>query len=344
MMSRTLKLPVLFLAIACVLFAGLYVLSTRVAPVYPDVERRMELMKQQADAIEVLAVGNSHNVAVDFEVLGVDGFHLWRPAGDLFETKYIIETTAPQLSSLECVLLPASYFLLRRDNAATVTTNHAERRRELYATTESFHFLDGDFKRFIQAKLTPVARPDHWKGVVEGLAGKKPPHFPVREDGLIVYFENEDSLSTAFLDLHAEELARKHIDLQNEMMERHATVVQDAYAALEGIAEYLREREIQLVLFTPPVYAEYTRRFDRETTEQMKALVSRLERAYDNVQYVDLSGDSTLTRTPSLYRDSDHLNAQGARVFSERLRRAIMAQGQSSARCTGPSSIAVHPQ
>ena len=331
-MLSALKVPSLFLTIFAGLFAGLYALSAKVAPVYPDVSRRMELLEQQADDIEMITVGNSHSIGIDFQTLGVKGFHLWRPAGDLFETKYVVENVIPQLSNARCVLLPASYFLLRRDNAATVTTNHSERRRELYATTNHFDFLDGDFKRFVEAKLTPIARPDHWKGVVEALAGRPPDHLPVREDGVIVYFGDTDTLSEASLEAHAKEVAQEYLDLQNEMEAHHTTLVQDTYDALEEISQYLQRRGLQLVLFTPPYYVEHTRQFDSATTEQMKKMVRRFSSTYPNVQYFDLSTDSTITQTPTYYRDSDHLNTRGARVFSEKLKE-VMRSRQSSAQC-----------
>ena len=331
-MLSALKTPSLFLTIFAGLFAGLYALSANVAPVYPDVSRRMELLEQQADDIEVITVGNSHSIGVDFQTLGVRGFHLWRPAGDLFETKYVIENVIPQLSDARCVLLPASYFLLRRDNAATVTTNHGERRRELYATTNSFDFLDGDFKRFVEAKLTPIARPDHWKSVVEALAGRPPDRLPVREDGVIVYFGDTDTLSAASLKTHAEEVSKEYLDLQNEMEAHHTMLVEDTYDTLEEIAQYLQKRDLQLVLFTPPYYTEHTRQFDPVTTEQMKTMVRRFSSTYPNVQYFDLSTDSTITHTPAYYRDSDHLNSRGARVFSDKLK-SVMRSQEGSAHC-----------
>lgn len=331
-MLSALKVPSLFLTIFAGLFAGLYALSANVAPVYPDVGRRMELLEQQADDIEVVTVGNSHGIGVDFQTLGAKGFHLWRPAGDLFETKYVVENVIPQLPNARCVLLPASYFLLRRDNAATVTTNHSERRRELYATTNFFNFLDGDFKRFVEAKLTPIARPDHWKGVVEALAGRPPDRLPVREDGVIVYFGDTDTLSVASLETHAEEVAKEYLDLQNEMEAHHTGLVEETYDTLEEIAQYLQRRDLQLILFTPPYYTEHTRQFDPATTEQMKTMVRRFSSTYPNVQYFDLSTDSTITQTPAYYRDSDHLNSRGARVFSEKLKE-IMRSQKGSAQC-----------
>ena len=330
-MASALKTPALFLVIFASLFAGLYALSVSIAPVYPDVSRRMELLEQRADDIEVVTVGNSHSMSVDFQALGVKGFHLWRPAGDLFETKYVVEHVIPQLPNAQCVLLSASYFLLRRDNAVT-TSSHSERRRELYATTNALSFLEGDFERFVEGKLTPIARPDHWKGVVEALAGKPPDRHPVREDGVIAYFGDADTLTAASLEAHAEKVARGYLDLQNEMEAQHATLVQDAHNALEEIAQYLQKRNLQLVLFTPPYYLEHTRQFDLATAKEMKTMVQRLTSTYPNVEYFDLSMDSTFIQTPVYYRDSDHLNTRGARAFSKKLREVIGSR-EGSAQC-----------
>lgn len=324
----------LFWGIGLCLFAALYAVSSTVAPVYPEASERMDLLKRKKDSIKVVTTGNSHNVAIDFETLGVNGFHLWRGAEDLFETRYTLEDAVPRLPNLECVLMPASYFVLRRDNAASPSTNHAQRRRDVYGSTPSLSYIDGDLRNFFVAKLAPITRTDHWKGVPLALLGKEPSpgRFEVRDDGWIAYFEDQDSLSHATLKAYSKEEVLDNISLQEEMVENHPDLVQDAYDAWEDIAAYLEKRQIPLVIFTPPYYTKYTQQFDRETIDEMKTLVRRLVDHYSNVTYYDFSQDTAFVRRSAYYRDADHLNVHGAKAFSAELKTHLI-QAPETRRC-----------
>ncbi len=319
-MRHPITQTVLFLAIGIGLLGGLYTVSERVAPTYADVKTRMSLLQAKANSITAIAAGNSHSVAIDFKAMGVNGFHVWMPGSDLLETRYIVEEVVPMLPNLKYVLVPASPFLFHRDNLAVVNSDRSDLRRETYAFTTSFRFLEGDMSNFVQARLSPIARPNHWKGFVSALSGKPPEEHPVRPDGFIEYFQDRSDATAAFLEKDGTDKAAENVALQEEMQDTQPDLVENAYDALAALAASLEAEDIQMVLYTPPIYPAYLNHFDPAITEEMKSLVMRLDAKYDNLSYYDFSRDTAFVYNPVYFRDSDHLNVAGAAVFSERLK------------------------
>jgi hypothetical protein len=84
-------------------------------------------------------------------------------------------------------------------------------------------------------------------------------------------------------------------------------------AALEHIITLLRERNIELVLVTPPVSPDYAQRMKPEFWQRTEAVVGELSRRYQ-VRYISLLQLPQLT--PTDFLDADHLNRQGATRFT----------------------------
>lgn len=135
-----------FIVIGIVIFITLSVLAESQNS---RVEFRVKQLIEKADSISVLAVGNSHTGAFDFEALAMNGYRIAQGGNDLFETEYQIRALLPLLPNLKLVIINISYFSFFMDNSAVPAS---------YA-----YFNNDDFKDFTQnfpyaEKLLPIER------------------------------------------------------------------------------------------------------------------------------------------------------------------------------------------
>lgn len=319
----------LFVGIGMFLFGVFYITTEAIAPVYPELKQRMKILEERKNEIEMITVGHSGNITIDFDVMGENGFHLWTESADLFETKYWAEFAVPRLPNLKVVFIASSYWQFRRDNTAgapTVPTYFPEKRRELYAVTSSFRFLEGDLAGFVKGKMAPVIRVDHWKRVFETLFGKESKPLPVAKDGAIDYGHPE-RVSEEYLIADSRRMVAHDMMLQTAMVADRPTLVQDAYATLESIIEFLDAQDVQVVLFTPPYYSKYTELSDKKTADEMRTLMAQLDEKHENMVYYDFSTHPSFAPVSDYFFDSTHLSKTGARVFSAEFERILVADG-----------------
>jgi hypothetical protein len=312
--------------------AAAYTVSEAVDPVYPEARRQMETFRERRGEIEALAVGNSHSRAIDFSVLGVPGFHLWRSGNDVFEAAYLAHHAAPQLPKLRYVLVSVSFASLRLDNTAIVSRNLAGRRREMYARTPSLRWVAGDGRQFVAGKVAPVARPDHWLGVVLRVTGRPAQAVEVKEDGGMpvapVPLLSPDSLKR-----HAAARVALSAVMTGESLRHTPDLVVRTTAELDRLARTLGEHGVQVVFYTPPYFHAFVEGQDPATAAETRKVLETLERRHPNAVWLDFSTHPEFTHAPEYYRDSDHLNPPGARKFSALLRACLRTLPDLSRTC-----------
>ncbi|HEX7242280.1 MAG TPA: hypothetical protein VF263_18480 [Longimicrobiaceae bacterium] len=314
MVAKLFRRAALFLALGLVPLGALYLVSESVSPVYADQKLRVRFLEESADSLEALAVGNSHNLAIDFDALGMRGFHIWQGGTDPFELEYQLRYLMPRVPRVRTVLIPASYFLFVSDNAALVTEDRSDLRRSFYAAQPQPRWIAGDFTHFLEAHAAPVARPDHWLGVVKGLATGQRVGVPTERSYCRPVLLTADSLAK-----DAAKRLELHRGLYTEMSQNHPRLADDAQAALARAVDGLRERGVRVVFFTPPYYHLYERGFDPRVRDDMRRRMAALA-SRPGVEWHDLSQDPALTRDPANFMDGDHLSCRGAAAFSRRLR------------------------
>lgn len=318
-----------FIGVGLFLFGVIYVAAERISPVYPELKQRMELLDRRAAEIEVVTLGHSHNVSIDFQALGVDGFHLWTASADPFETKYWADYAVPRLPNLKYVLVASSYWLLRRDNTAgspTVPSYFPEKRRELYAVTNSTSFIRGDFSHYIKGKLSPIVRIDHWKGIARQLMGEAEKPRKAARDGKVDYHP-ADTVSADALWRDALEQVAHDLKLQTAMVAERKDLVQDAYETFDELVTYLNEHNVKVIFFTPPFYVAYNELTDQPTAEEMRRLMRQLADKHDNAVYYDFSEHPSFSTVSEYFFDSTHLNVGGSKLFSQFFREQLKADG-----------------
>jgi hypothetical protein len=316
-----------FCAGAVLALAAAYALSEAVDPVYPEMRARISLLRERSGEIRAVSVGNSHTRALDFAALGQEGMHLYEGGQDLFEAAYLASYAAERAPRLKYVLLTASYGLERLDHAAITSTDLTGIRRGIYARTASPRFIPGDGALWLSSLFAPIARRDHWSGVGRRIFGRdRTPPVRLTRDGRVA----EPPPGRFSPDTLARDAAPRAA-AQDESMVNDPTTPARAVAELERLAVELRARGILLVLYTAPYHASVPRFVTERAPGTRRALAPLLK--HPNVVWLDFGEDSAFARRDDLFRDSDHMNPAGARVFSSLLRRcldALAAEGEEA--------------
>ena len=320
-----------FFVIGFIFFTILYFVSNHYSPPYRREKFRINQLLDKSETIEALAVGNSHNYALDFETLGLNGYHIWQGGNDVFETKYQIESLMPKLPHVKTVFYAISYFTFHWENAASSSKDRTGIRRKYYFAIPSFKFIPGDFTDFILAKSSPIIRNDHWQAVfisiIRGrdidLLSSLNDYFQIDSFGKPLSSArfshmSKDSLRINTIKIRVPFLLRE----QNDMVTDHPNLTQDTYTTVVSIVKYLQNKDIRLIMYTPPFFKLHTDLYDKETISIMKENMRKLQKSF-GVDYYDFSTDTTFTSNHLIFRNADHLNEQGAKLFSRKFRLAF---------------------
>lgn len=117
-------------------------------------------------------------------------------------------------------------------------------------------------------------------------------------------------------DLEASAVAaatRHHAETWKDLSENEKTLAE--------IADFLNDRNILLMLYTPPAHESYVGHLDKEQLEMTVSIPSKLARERDGVIYTNFMSDPSFSRDD--FFDADHLNEVGARKFTLILRQSI---------------------
>ncbi len=331
-MQRPTVYILLFLFFGVLLGVGLNSVSDALDPVYGQYKYRLDHVSEHGDEIEAITVGHSHNLAIDFDALGLKGYHLWAVGTDMFEVRYFVNAVLPSLPELKVVLLPVDEFAFSHDNELFDPGLFV--RWMYYAVTpapSSPQLIHGDFKGFLVGKLSGIARRDHWKGVFRAAWRRlrkqgevsMPERYGITDDGLIRMPHEKNMVGVSETPRLAE--LKMYIRFVSRAHKLRPDLTGDVFNALVELVERLHSNNIPLILYSTPVFRTYKQLLQRENTPSLTATTEYVGRLLktDGVQFYDLAQDTTFSHHPEFFYDEDHLNAVGARAFSLKLRREI---------------------
>lgn len=321
---------VAFMAGLLLLLAGLSRFGENRDPIYPAVKARYDNLFRQADEIEALAAGHSHCRGIDFDALGLRGYHVWEGGGDAFETDYIVRHLLPRLPNLKLVFFPASYFTYFFDNAASDDEDRNSNRIKTYAYCPGMTWIRGDWKNYVKGKLINIIRPD--RDYLFELLWEKP---SPAESVFVRPLDGAQNAPGLYEPRTMEELmslaetnrATEHQRLIRDMSRNHRHLAHDAERAVERMLKALQRRGVKVVFFTPPYFYRYTELFDPALIRQHQEITAALAEKYGFTFY-DYSLDPDFIHDHRMFRDEDHLNLKyGAPEFSRRLRAQLEKDG-----------------
>lgn len=313
-----------FLISGSILALILYLTSEHVAPVYPAEKNQTRKLLKRAKNIEVISVGNSHSRALDYQAMGLQGFYLWRNASDQFEVCHLLNAVIPLLPNLKVVFINITPVTFAQDNSM----GNAAIRERSYATVptiRSLRLMHGDFKNLVRGKLSPIIRQDHWMGVAKGLIRKCFPRESTPEERELLALEKVDE--SGFIGTRFEKVMNPPDPASTQ---RHAewfenrynpAIQEESFQALAATVRLLRQKQIRVILYTPP-YPDVTNQyFSRKISEGVRPIrqyMERLQKEY-GVEYYDFSTDELFSHRYEYFFDESHLNVKGAAIFSKKL-------------------------
>jgi hypothetical protein len=306
--------------------AAILLVLTYISRPYPamledwHVERDLQAARAAPGTIRALVLGNSHaRESIDPMALGGGVIVFGMPFNDLAEVEYQVRTVAPELPDLEVVYLAVSYFSFHWSNDGDNILLNA--RRVFHALNPSWHPINRDVTSLARGKLYWVARPDRWKRVVLGkLTGRTT--YEQEEDQRLALVSAPRADSVLLAD--AEQRTANFQGHEDRMMRREPGLPERNYRRLASTIEFLHERGVRVVLFTPPYYEPYRVEYrGRASRAEQRRLLDRVIREH-RVEYYDFS-EHPMGDDARWWTDSDHMNPAGRAHFTPLLVEATSA-------------------
>ena len=298
-----------FAATGALIAALLTWVSESLAPVYPEMKQIADDLESDGAQLKTIVVGNSHAYrSIDFPTLQTRGLNFARAGADFFESEYRLRAALDAAAAAELVLFSASFGAFTLDNGADIRPSNKDRRRELYARTPGLMWIDGDASSFVAGRLAPVMRPDHWQLVVKRLLA------PVG-----VSQHSDKSPARTYTTRERIEQQRR---VTGNMLKADPEIPDRAERALRAAVHRADRERVQLVFFTAPLRADYLSYISRQERDAFRQRMARVVGDSPCAVYFDFS-DHTAFLDDRLFTNGDHLNEEGARVFSALLRQRL---------------------
>lgn len=266
-------------------------------PALPFVVKR----ESQLDHVTDLAVGNSHAMSLNFDAMGLVGLNDYIPGADVSATIQSFHLRSEQLSRLERVWIPVAPVYLFRDLSEPkyvrrhpFTIGVYEFIRPFYDYSQTIRKFWSAPKTFLFACLQPAI---NWevKDVEE------------------IYVDGA-KMKTTTLDVSqlfdlANSTARSHNEDSSVSNISNQVRIMDFIQATDM-------RGVEIIFFTPPYTREYFYHpLLREYVEKYKYFFEYISENYPSVHFFDFH-DLFDEGQYEYFWDDDHLNLDGAKVFS----------------------------
>ena len=132
----------------------------------------------------------------------------------------------------------------------------------------------------------------------------------------------EDKRNFQDLVKNATHKARRVSRITAVMKKKHPNLYEDSCRATESAIEYLGDRNIRIIFFTPPFFCDYNEQVDHQFHTIMIDTMKRMTSKY-SVEYYNFSTSEFFDSDSTLFANADHLNTKGQKEFCTRLKEAI---------------------
>lgn len=263
-----------------------------------------------------VVVGASHSMfGVDPSVVDENAFNFAFPYETPELTDALLERVLTDVPSVRTVYCGISYFSFR----ARLSEMPAQAWRQYNYTrilgtrlpADVWEMLDLRNYSWFFALTTPVAKAElrgrpvgrEWQGL--------------RNDGWIPLVDISENLRT-------DAITSSRLKFYADWMRPENIVVNRR--ALHHLVATARARGARVVFYTVPVSPSFLRLADPQVVAERKQEMEALVAGEPGAVYLDFFETHDLTE--QLFFDTDHLNHQGAPVFSQRLRTALASSSQ----------------
>ena len=307
--------PIFSLLIFVGIFGGVATLLANISQEHPQFKYprlpSTYTVLAKTPAIEAITIGSSHSGGIDFVTMGQSGEYLNITGADVFEAAYTAKQFLQQQSSLNTVYMAIAYPLLRLDNAeirpsARIRNYYLLPRPSLPCTK----LINFDLTNCLKAWVLPITRYDNWKDIFIQNSTT-----PTLNTFLRNKNQNKNTVTKALI----QKRAKHHLKL---VKRGSATIEKNAKTSIESTIQILKEHGIDIVFFTPPYHPDYVSFFSKKNSQQIKTthqLMNELSKKY-GVFYRDYN---SLDFPLKSFKNPDHLNEQGSKLFSRYLKKDI---------------------
>jgi hypothetical protein len=259
-----------------------------------------------------LVIGNSHAKAINFSAMGLVGYNGYENGADVRQTINRYYELEKSLPSLVRVWIPIAPVYLFRDktypNWARYEKTASKFADKLSIANENFPHTWSKISNFwsygkrqihlLKSSFLKKEPNQEMKLIVEGAPASRK----------ILKVEEVDQL--------AEKTALNHV--KNSSLQNTAN-----FKRLEQFSEYLRQKNITLIFFTPPYTSEYYNHpLLAEFESSYKTRLTQIVQKHSNTHYFDFH-DLYQRESYIYFDDDDHLNLSGAKAFSSILQKSV---------------------
>lgn len=292
-----------FLAIP--LFIVLGIIEYKLGNIENSYSIKKKNLQEVIETIEILNLGSSHAyMGIDPSSFSFKGFNMANVSQSFFYDYKLLEKYIDKASKLKIVLLPVSYFSFGfslSDNSEYWRCYFYERYEKLpiennanlinmkrcsmfalYGNKESLNYILKLFKVNLAENIN-----------------KNGAYLETNYDTNLFKNSISDSLGKIRTTIHDKTFSIDNTD--------------DNYKYVEKIIKLCKQKNVTPVLITTPVYQTYYKNMNPEIWNATQDLIDKLSAEY-GIKYYNYLKDSRFTIEH--FRDNDHLNPAGARMFS----------------------------
>lgn len=263
--------------------------------------------------IEVVNLGNSHAAAgIMYNDKSFKGYN-WALGSQPFEYDYyILDYYSSHLSKKATVIIQISFFDWYYNYEEIFEGEISRYNERYYSILDKNHIMNYDLKKDFLYNRFPLLT-----------AGKNMTYIfeDVKQDD-VVQDNAETNTDLASLERVAEEKYEswtEHVMAVDANKKEQCKIKNMNF--LKKIIDYCYENEYTPVLVTLPMTNQLLEKFSEDFVCDFNRQIMEVQKEYPKLKFFDYSEDQDFAGNPQLFMnlDSDHLNEDGADIFSERL-------------------------
>jgi len=313
---------IFFVLIAVILYMVIHVIGKHVYPHYPQRDIKINRLLENASSFKSITIGHSHGCSIDYKELGRVGYHVWEGSNDFSESEYQLRAILPLLPNVKevfFVISPGHFYFYNN-----LGSDRAEVRRIYYSLLPGDEYVENDFRNYLVAQTAPVVRSDHWKPYITG----------VKTEGDLFTDTGKLDLKETFSKERLEKTYEVFDGWTKLFAKRQASKIHDIFQynvrMLKKIITLTKEKNIRLILYTPPYTHAYLNLLETNCPEVLKEFDRTLKSISEEekIKYYDFSRTLPFNRNNTPYfADQTHLTREGSRLFSQQFKKIMDKDG-----------------
>jgi len=327
---------ILFLVLAVALVAGLNIVSR----VFDD-DRQIDAMNallHDTSGKDAIIVGSSVGGAIRFDTLCLDGADFFFVLQDVFETEAMVELVLSRPDPPRTWFLALSPGATFYNNAIPASgRSHNRRITYRFLFDNGRHgLIDGDWRQYAVTRVSPALGYQDWRKRFQQMlvtVGLRSPAKPI--DTLI--WRLDGTLDPALEGSLADGQVSDRMSDVNAIAYYDPGVSERAAQAITDIHAHIRGAGGQLYIIVPPASPQMQAATRRHMGAELQTLWQSLDRIEGQGAVVINAWRNPARLYPAeLFVDPNHMNPEGARLFSRDIAARLKSRGQAEATtCSG---------